>query len=380
MILYPRFYVYGGGEILIVRLCNYLSKQGVRNSILTTEMLPEVRADLINTEVLIEKVDSAGGNNVRAQYKMQMKALEKGLVKHQNDFDVVNPHNFPSEIAAAAAIKPVVWMCNEPELYLIKNHPNFKTSFSLNRLYFSILFYIERFLVARRIKHVVVSDELNAKRFRAIYGFHPHVVNYGIDYDFFSARGDPQLPQKNEFPGKFVILHVGMITPYKNQLESLRALNAIKEKIPEAALVFAGGGFDEVYKKPIENYIHENGLSGRVIFKGHMKRDELRSLYYRADVMIHPIRPQGGWLSPFEMLCAGKPIIVSKEMTASYIIERERIGVVTDDYAGAIFDAYMNKDKYARMAARGKEYVRDHLSWDSYGEKMLRVYTTAVQS
>ena len=376
LIIYPKFYVYGGGEILVVRLCNYLSRQGIQNSILTTEMIPEIRADLVDTDVIIEK-NKGEATTVRAQYKMQMEALTRGVTKYQNNFDIIHPHNFPSEIAAASSTKPIVWMCNEPELYLLKNHPNFKSTLSLDRTYFFLLFLKEKFLVKKHIRRVVVSDESNAERFHSIYNFSPYIINYGIDYDFFSSNDAALQPQNDDLSGKFIVLHVGMITPYKNQLESLKALNEVKKQIPEIVLIFAGGGYDEIYKKRIDAYIQEHNLADRVIFKGHINRNELRTLYYKTDVMIHPIKAQGGWLSPFEMLSAGKPIIVSKEMTASHIIEKEGIGVVTDTYAQAIIDVYKNKDRYRQMADRGREYVAHNLSWNSYGDKMLQVFKLA---
>jgi len=377
LIVYPKFYVYGGGEILVVRLCNYLSRQGIRNSILTTEMIPEIRADLAGTDVIIEK-NRGEAATVRAMYKLQLESLARGVKKYQKDFDIINPHNFPSEIAATAGERPIVWMCNEPELYLLRNHPNFKSTLSPDRVYLLLLFLREKFLVKKHIRHVAVSDEFNADRFNAIYKFRPHVINYGIDYDFFSRSEAAHQGQKSDLSGKFIILHVGMLTPYKNQMESLKALNEVKKQIPEAVLVFAGGGYDEAYKKQIDDYIKEHGLSGRVIFKGHINRNELRSLYYKAGVMLHPVKAQGGWLSPFEILSAGRPVIVSKELTASYIIEKEEIGIVTENYARAIVDVYQNKSRYHRMADRGREYVIKNLSWDSFSEKMVQVYKTAL--
>lgn len=377
LVVYPGFYVYGGGEILVVRLCNYLSRNGIKNAILTTEMAPEVKADLINTELFVEPVDAREAQSVRQRYAMQARALAKGIRTHEADFDVVNPHNFPAEIAAASSSKPTVWMCNEPELYLIKDHPHFKNRLSPDRLYFQLWFMRERSLVRKRISRVVVSDEYNADRFMRIYGIKPRIINYGIDYEFFSTPPSSQLRTDLDITGRFVILHVGMITPFKNQLASLMALNQIKQKIPHAMLVCAGGGFDEVYKKKVDKFIHDNNLEGHVVFLGHVTRDELRYLYHNADVMLHPISSQGGWLSPFEMICAGKPVIVSKDLTAASIIEREQIGIVTDNYVEALLDVYLNKEKYRRMSSRGSEYVRAHLSWDRFAEQMLTEFTAA---
>jgi hypothetical protein len=44
----------------------------------------------------------------------------------------------------------------------------------------------DKFVVRHYIKNVVAADEFNAERFKRIYGFKPEIINYGIDYDFFS--------------------------------------------------------------------------------------------------------------------------------------------------------------------------------------------------
>ncbi len=52
LLVYPRMAVYGGAELLIVRLCNFLSAQGIANTLLSTSVLPEVRENLENTPIL----------------------------------------------------------------------------------------------------------------------------------------------------------------------------------------------------------------------------------------------------------------------------------------------------------------------------------------
>ena len=223
-------------------------------------------------------------------------------------------------------------------------------------IYLYIQYLREKYLVKNKIKNIVVSDKFNTERFHTIYGLRPTIINYGIDYDFFSGRGEGEQQEDDSFANKFVILHVGMITPFKNQMESLKALNATKNKIPESVLVFAGGGYDENYKKLIDAYIQDNNILDRVIFKGHINRSQLRSLYHRSNVMIHPIKAQGGWLSPFEMMRAGKPVIVSKEFTASYLVEKNRLAIITDNYDEAILDIYLHHGRIAGMVERGREY------------------------
>ena len=66
-------------------------------------------------------------------------------------------------------------------------------------------------------------------------------------------------------------------------------------------------------------------------------------------------------------------------MTAADIIKRNRIGVVTDDYCKEIMNIYTNPKKYVEMARRGKAWVRENLSWEKFGQRMLKIFQNLKQ-
>jgi glycosyltransferase involved in cell wall biosynthesis len=115
-------------------------------------------------------------------------------------------------------------------------------------------------------------------------------------------------------------------------------------------------------------------LERRVIFTGHLVRTLVRDLYAACDVCLFPVKPQGGWLSPFEALCAGKPVVVSTQMTAAELIRKNKIGTVTDDFTKVVLDIYNNPEKYRQMAMRGKRWVKENLSWNNFCRKMLEIF------
>jgi len=399
LIVYPKFYVYGGGELLVVRLCNYLSSRGIENSILTTSMLPEISENLTDTSIMIKEPITRGKGlfskifnrytknffagymfNIKYVINSEIQALREGLMENEKNYDVINIHNFPADIACSDCNKPVVWMCNEPELYLQTKKKGLLNKLNPDTFYFKKLLKFEQRHMSKWIRYAVVSDDYNSKRFEKIYNFKPVVINYGIDFLFFSKMGKKLSRFKKIFYNRFVMIHVGMQTPLKNQLESLKCLNVLKKTIPEIFLVFAGDSFDTVYRSECDDYIRKNSLNEYVLFTGHINRDDLRDLYHSVDLMIHPVRAQGGWLSPFEMLSAGKPVIVSKEMTASEIIMTENIGVVTKDYVSAVKKIHSNPEKYLEMAGRGCVFVSGNLTWDKFSSRLLNTLSDAVKN
>lgn len=373
LVVYPKICVYGGAELLLVRLCNYLTKKGIKNSILTTSILPEVQKDLIGTNIIIQKIPKVP-NILNNLFNLnEIIALNKGIRNNLGNFDLINVHNYPAEISIFPYRKPTVWMCNEPELYLI--YP----SFSLKaKLLLKIFFEMEKFVVRHYIRNVVTSDEYNSERFRKIYGFKPEIINYGIDYEFFSQKRAGVSKKDFGLSNNFVVLQVGMLTPFKNQLESVKIIEKLRNKIPQIKLVLIGWG-EGRYKIMLEEYVRDKRLEDYVIFVSHVNREKLKDYYYSCDVLLHPIKPQGGWLSPFEVLCAKKPIVVSSEMTASEIIKRENIGIVTSDYEGAIMKIYRNPDKYNEIAKKRAKWVKENLSWDIFCEKMLNLFYKSME-
>jgi len=372
LIVYPKFYIYGGAELVIVKLANYLTKKGIQNAILTTSMLPEVEKDLEATEVIIqEKPRILPWTGLKEIF-----ALHYGIKNNLNDFDLINVHNYPAELSIFPFRKPTVWMCNEPPEIVL--HLSLETSPLLKIAKRAILKF-DKFVVRHYIKNVIVADEFNAKRFEKLYGLKPEIINYGIDYEFFSQGDSEKAKKKYSLNNNFIILQVGMLTPFKNQIESIKTIEKLKDKIPHLKLILAGWAEKE-YNLKLEKYTREKNLGEYVISTGQLDRGEIRDLYQACDVFLHPIKPQGGWLAPFEALCAKKPIVVSPEMSASEIIKREKIGIVTDNYPEAIMEIYRNMNRYFEIGERGEEWVKTNLSWDVFCQKNLNVFQKALKS
>lgn len=236
--------------------------------------------------------------------------------------DVINVHNFPASLAAYPAERPIVWMCNEPP-ELFTNWWR-KSIEALNRRW-----------VRNSGMRVVVADNFNADRFESIYGVKPTVIPYGVNYDFWSqgVRSDDGL----------VILQVGHPELFDR---GKRILREVQGYIPYATL------------RQIMGTTH----------------DEVRAEYYKASVLIHPIGSQGGWLVPFEAMCAGLPVVISLGFSGVNIIKEHGLGVVTDNMASNIV-----KEEYKKLnTTRIKGWVKENLTWEKFGRSMVRVFEEAI--
>src|SRR6476646_7658581 len=148
LIVNPNIYIYGGAERVIVKLCDYLGKAGIQTSLLTTSIIPAVKADLPNTRIVVSP-------NVAQSTIGEMRALHGAIKSLELDFDVINAHNFPANFCCVRTKRPVVWMCNEPGLHINIRLRSLPLRF---RLFYRALVPLERSVVRRYISRVVVAD------------------------------------------------------------------------------------------------------------------------------------------------------------------------------------------------------------------------------
>jgi glycosyltransferase involved in cell wall biosynthesis len=363
---------YGGAELLIVKLANYLTKKGINNTILTLSVSEEVKNDLKGTHVIsLNKKMFEGKNRILKLIKFinGTLLLWKYVQINRKNYDVINVHNFPADYSLFPFARNSVWMCNEPPIQLYLR----QYTSPILKFFQKLMRKIDKFIVRSSVKHSCVSDEFNAERFERIYAIKPKIINYGIEYDFFSKGNEKNVKKMFNLYNNFILLQVGTLTPLKNQMESIRVVEKVKEKIPNVKLILAGLG-EEKYEAMLKNYVQRKKLEKYVLFTGNLSRKTVRDLYKACDAALFPIKSQGGWLSPFEALCAGKPIIVSSSMTAADIIKRNELGIVTDDFSETVVNIYKNQKKYNAMANKGKKWVRENLTWDKFCEGMLELF------
>lgn len=377
LIIHPQMRYIGGAELLILELSNWLTKKGIRNDILTLSKSKDIDKKLIDSKIIIPKnnitIEPSGFkriNEILTFIKIFRKEI-RGIIK---DYDVINFHNFPSTWTLFPKKKPSVWMLNEPPN--LWSRPNAGLVLKvLNK----IRNYLDRKIIRNSINIICVADEFNKQRAKQRYGKDARIIYYGVNYDFFSQGNAKKAIKKFNLKNKFIVIQSGVISRQKNQLESIISINKIKKDIANIFLVLAGEIADKRYKNKIEEYIKKNKLQENVLITGNLNRNDLRDLYKASNVGIFPVGKQGGWLAPFELLCSGNPVIVSKELGAASVIKKFNLGIVTKDYSNALLDIYKNSNQYKRDGIRRKKIIQKNLGWDVFTEKMINAYKDSIK-
>ena len=367
LIVHPNLSYYGGAELVITKLANYLKEQENYVRVLTLSVSDEIKKEL-NVPILSE--EKLFDNGIFGIIK-QISNLNTSIKNIEDAFDVLFVSNFPAELALRKTKKPVVWYCNEPPTYWL--NPQAKIQFP-----HKMLLCYEKKIVKDYVTEACVADEYNASRFADRYETVPNIIPYGIDYNFFSKGNASKAIEDYNLKNRFVVLQVGVVTEQKNQLRSIQAIEKLKDKIPNIKLVLAGN-YNSYYASQLMQYASAHKLSHHVTFLHNINRNKLRDLYAACDVLIHPIKSQGGWLAPFECMCAGKPVIVSSEFTAEELIRNNLLGFqVVDDYERYITDLY-NRPYDNATQEDIKMYVKENLTWEKFGEKMIGVFEEVVK-
>ncbi len=356
----PTLDFLGGSAIVFIKLANFSMSQGHSVTVVTTNISSDIKKLLSGVRLITKTVDSAPQGIIT-----KIIFLIKMVKKFDRKVDVINIHNFPSTLSVIFARKPVVWMCNEPPRIEVR----WKSSKGIYRIKNWLLLTVDKMLVKLCVNKVVVADNFNLKRFQEEYNEKDcKIIPYGIDSKFFRYL-NPSIRHDSQYDSQFIVLQVGVVTPEKNQLITINAFYEVWKCYPQIKLVFAGR-LDANYFSVIMDRIKELGLIQKVVFLGNVSPEIIRELYRSCDVLIHPVESQGGWLSAFEGVSSGIPLIVSTKFTAAEIINVNKLGEATDDYVSSIKKLIHERPSQNELVRRSN-WIRHNLSWDKFCSEFI---------
>lgn len=104
-----------------------------------------------------------------------------------------------------------------------------------------------------------------------------------------------------------LVLQIGVFRAEKNQIGALEAFPAVREKVPDAHLVFAGDG---PLRESVEKRAAEYGATDWVHFLGN--REDIGALLAVSDLMILPSTADAMPMTVIEAMALGAPIVASE--------------------------------------------------------------------
>ncbi len=298
--------------------------------------------------------------------------------KIQNEFDLINNHNFPTEWAAFIAKKrldiPVVWMCNEPPFWFF--HPELRRGIS--KLQWPLFEIIDKMAV-KSIDEIVVLSHMAEKLVRKSYSRPSTIVRSGVDIEPFQKMSGKNFRKEKDLEGNFILLQVGTLSYYRRAQDSIMALSCLSKKYDNLKLLLLGKGSNEALK----NLCRRLGVEDKVLFFGSIQDEELPEIYAACDVFIFPALLTWG-IAVTEAMAAGKPVIVSKKSGASEIIEDNVNGFVIDhakpmEIAVRIERLINDPELKKKIGINAHNFIKYNLSWANYAKDMEKIFEITLE-
>lgn len=186
-----------------------------------------------------------------------------------------------------------------------------------------------------------MADELK-RRLRPVFGSQQNFdfVYSIVDFDRmqpvdrkrrFELRQAAKVPQD-----EFTIVYAAGVCVKKNQLELIRRLPSLFEKVSNAHLHFVGDFRPEHddYSRECRKLLSQLGLQGRASFHGYASK--ICEWYQLADCTLLASKREGMARCMIESLSCGTPVVSFDVTSAREILERSNCGLVASqhDYHG----------------------------------------------
>jgi glycosyltransferase involved in cell wall biosynthesis len=178
--------------------------------------------------------------------------------------------------------------------------------------------------------------------------------------------------------GTFRVAMVGRFSPWKGQLEAIRAF-AAADLGESARLVLMGSAMfgEEAYEREIHQEIARSSIADRVDVAGFV--DDVLSALGEVDVLVHASTiPEPFGQVVLEGLAAGVPVVATRQGGPGEILTDHVDGLLYDagdvaHLAVLLRELQASPDLRARLAENGRARVADY-SPAAIGPAVLRVY------
>jgi glycosyltransferase involved in cell wall biosynthesis len=171
-----------------------------------------------------------------------------------------------------------------------------------------------------------------------------------------------------------LILFLGRISRVKGLDRLLHAF--ARTRVGTLAIV--GGDYDGLATSLLQ-LARDLNISDRVrVIARTVVGADKEAAFAAATVFVLPSDSESFGNSVLEAMQRGLPVVVTRDVGASEIVQEANGGIVVDgeveQLASAIERLLENPDLARNMAEAGRRHVRDHYSWDSIAARMEAMY------
>lgn len=228
----------------------------------------------------------------------------------------------------------------------------------------------------RRSPYIMFSSVYVQKMFSHLTKSKNYLIENLINDKYFQIK-NIEVPYR--------VLFIGPIIERKNILDLLKAVNFIKNELPEIKLHIVGVVREQHYFEILKDYIKDNRLESNVFFPGQVSEEQLLDEYGKCCLLALSSVEETSPMVIQQAMAAGKPVVGTRVGGIPYLVKNEETGFVIDcgDIKGlAEKIMLLLKDKNLRSkmgqkakqeaGARFKSEVVARQTYDVYKE-MLKI-------
>lgn len=210
-------------------------------------------------------------------------------------------------------------------------------------------------------------------------------VHLGVDLRQFRPPTEGQraaLRRRFGVSGSFVVAFAGRIIPRKGIPVLLRAFRKVKNAVPSARLLIAGGCPKPAYKAKLMRMARKLKLGAR--FVGIVPHRRMQDVYRAADCFVCPSQKHEAFgLVNVEAMACGIPSVASSNGGIREVVVHERNGLLVHQYANPASFAEplirLARDRtFARRLGRqAREDAANRFGWKQTAESLGKLYGRA---
>jgi glycosyltransferase involved in cell wall biosynthesis len=235
------------------------------------------------------------------------------------------------------------------------------------------------------VKLVLVRSE-SLRRALVDLGCDPKKIEIqrtGIPQEDFPFR-------ERSFPknGEWQFVQAGRLIEKKGLPVTLRAFATFVRQYPCATLTIAGEG---PLLAELQNLARELNIDARVSFTGFVSQQQLRDIYYRSHIFLHPSQTGGDGNQEgvpnamLEAMASGLPVFATQHGGIPEAVENDVSGVLVperDDsaLADALLSAAKDPSFLSRIACAGADSIRKNFELRTQAQRLEDIYLRLIGS
>lgn len=204
------------------------------------------------------------------------------------------------------------------------------------------------------------------------------IIPYGVDVKRYS-QANPSKEVQQQFPNKTILFSLQRLEEVKRVDVLIAAMKHIKKKRNDVVLLIGGSG---KLKNTLENLVAKFGLQRSVFFLGHIKDNDIPSLYRTSKIFVLHTTFETFGVVLAQAMASGKAIVSTNVTAVPYVVKNNINGILVKPLdakklSEAILQLLNNNNLLHKISVTNKVKARQEFNWNTISNKYARVFSSA---